>query len=137
MLYDPPMITLLTLLAATAGAPVAVPAVTPTTGPTLDYTAAKALADADEKAMPKVAANMLRNSQAGVLDRAADACRSDEKPAPFIVVLELDEKGNATRHWRNAETNLAKCMEDKLSRTPFYIPTKAPFYISFEVSFTQ
>jgi hypothetical protein len=131
------MITLLTLLAATAGAPVAVPAVTPATAPTLDYKAAKALADADEKAMPKVAANMLRNSQAGVLDRAADACRSDEKPAPFIVVLELDEKGNATRHWRNAETNLAKCMEDKLSRTPFYFPTKAPFYISFEVSFTQ
>ena len=128
------MITLLTLLAATAGAPVAVPAVTP---PTLDFKAAKALADADEKAMPKVAANMLRNSQAGVLDRAADACRSDEEPAPFIVVLELDEKGNATRHWRNAETRLAKCMEDKLSRTPFYFPTKAPFYISFEVSFTQ
>jgi hypothetical protein len=138
MLYDPPMITLLTLLAATAGAPVAAPAVTPTTAPApLDFTAAKALADADEKAMPKVAANMLRNSQAGVLDRAADACRTDEKPAPFIVVLELDEKGNATRHWRNAETNLAKCMEDKLSRTPFYFPTKAPFYISFEVSFTQ
>jgi len=134
MLYDPPMITLLTLLAAIAGAPVAAPAVTPTT---LDFKAAKALADADEKAMPKVAANMLRNSQAGVLDRAADACRSDEKPAPFIVVLELDEKGNATRHWRNAETNLAKCMEDKLSRTPFYFPTKVPFYISFEVSFTQ
>jgi len=136
MLYDPPMITLLTLLAATAGAPI-VPAVTPTTAPTLDYKAAKALADAEEKAMSKVAATMLRNSQAGVLDRAADACRSDEKPAPFIVVLELDEKGNTTRHWRNADTNLAKCMEDKLSRAPFYFPTKAPFYISFEVSFTQ
>ncbi|UHQ20637.1 hypothetical protein LVB87_05705 [Lysobacter sp. KIS68-7] len=127
------MITLLMLLAATAGAPVALP----TTAPTLDYPAAKALADADEAAMSKVASTMLRNSQSGVLDRAANACRSDEKPAPFIVVLELDASGKVTRHWRNAETNLAKCMEDKLSRAPFYIPAKAPFYISFEVSFTQ
>jgi hypothetical protein len=79
---------------------------------------------------------MLRRSQSGVLNRAADACRTDEKIEPFTVVLELDAKGNATRHWRNAETKLAKCMDDKLSRAAFYVPSKAPFYISFEVSFT-
>ena len=102
----------------------------------LDYTAAKALADRDEAAMPKVAADALRSSQAGVLDRAASACRTDEAPAPFTVVLELDDKGGVTNHWRDAETGLAKCMEEKLTRQPFYIPAKAPFYISFEVSFT-
>ena len=117
------MITTLLLLAATA-AP-------------LDYDAAKKLADRDEAAMPRINADMLRRSQSGVLDRAADACRMDEKPSPFTVVLELDAKGKVTNHWRNAETKLAKCMDDKLSRQMFYVPQTAPFYISFEVSFTQ
>lgn len=117
----------LTLFVVLAAATSAVP---------LDYTAAKALADRDEAAMPKVAADALRSSQAGVLDRAASACRTDEAPAPFTVVLELDEKGGITNHWRNAETGLARCMEEKLTRQAFYIPAKAPFYISFEVSFT-
>jgi len=117
----------LTLFAALAVATTAAP---------LDYTAAKALADQDEAAMPKVAADALRSSQAGVLDRAASACRTDEAPAPFTVVHELDAKGNITNHWRDADSGLAKCMEEKLTRQAFYIPSKAPFYISFEVSFT-
>ena len=41
-------------------------------------TAAKALADRDEAAMSKLSAGMLRRSQSGVLDRAADSCRTDE-----------------------------------------------------------
>ena len=119
------MLTTLILLAAAVSAPAQ-----------FDYAAAKALADRDEAALPKLAAQALRNSQSGVLERAADACRTDEKPAPFTVVLELDAQGNILRHWRNAETGLAKCMEDKLSRQVFYVPAKAPFYVSFEVSFT-
>jgi hypothetical protein len=118
------MITTLVLLAATAGTPA------------LDYTAAKALADRDEAAMSKLAAGMLQRSQSTVLERAADKCKTDEKPAPFTVVLELDANGKATNHWRSAETGLAKCMEEKLSTQMFYVPQKAPFYISFEVSFT-
>ena len=102
----------------------------------MDYDAAKALADRDEAAMSKLASDMLRRSQSGVLDRAAAACRTDEAIQPFTVVLELDAKGNATNHWRNADTYLAKCMEEKLSRQMFYVPSKSPFYISFEVSFT-
>jgi hypothetical protein len=107
-----------------------------TAPPALDYDAAKALADRDEAALPKLAADAMRASQSGVLSRAADACRSDEKPAPFTVVLELDAQGKPTRHWRNADTGLARCMEDKLARAAFYIPAKAPFFVSFEVSFT-
>ena len=106
-----------------------------TTAP-LDYSAAKALADRDEAAMPKIASQSLRNSQSGVLERAAAACRTDEAPEPFTVVLELDAQGGITDHWRNADTGLAKCMEEKLTRQAFYIPAKAPFYISFEVTFT-
>lgn len=124
--------SLLLSLAVGTTAPFPAPAASPAT---LDYAAAKALADRDEAAMSKLGADMLRRSQSGVLDRAADACRTDEKPAPFTVVLELDEKGNATNHWRNAETGLAKCMEGKLARSAFYVPARAPFYISFEVSF--
>ena len=129
------MITTLMFLAATAGTPLPAPTTTAVAAP-LDYDAAKALADRDEAGMAKVAADMLRRSQSGVLERAADACRSDEKPQPFTVVLELDAKGAATNHWRNADTGLAKCMEGKLARQAFYVPAKAPFYISFEVSFT-
>lgn len=126
------MITTLLLLAATATVPVP-----PVTAPgTLDYAAAKALADRDEGSLSKLAMEALRASQSGVLDRAADACRSDEQPEPFTVVLELDAKGRPVRHWRNAETGLAKCMEEKLSRQPFYIPARAPFHVSFEVTFT-
>ena len=93
------------------------------------------MADRDEAALPKVASDALRSSQAGVLDRAASACRTAEAPEPFTVVLELDDKGAITNHWRNAETGLAKCMEGKLARSAFYVPARAPFYISFEVSF--
>jgi hypothetical protein len=120
------MLTIIALAVATATA----------TAAPLDYTAAKALADRDEAALPKLGSEALRTSQSGVLERAADACRTDEKPAPFTIVLELDAKGLPTRHWRNAETGLARCMEDKLSKQAFYIPAKAPFYVSFEVSFT-
>ncbi len=134
------MITTLILLAATATTPAAPATVAPTptaTAATLDYDAAKALADRDEAGMSKLSADMLRRSQAGVLDRAADACRTDEAPKSFTVVLELDAQGRATNHWRSAETWLAKCMDEKLSRQMFYVPQKAPFYISFEVSFTK
>jgi hypothetical protein len=137
------MLTTLFLLAATAGTSLPAPATTPFAAPTaapttapLDYDAAKALADRDEAAMQKVAADMLRRSQSTVLERAADACRTDEAITPFTVVLELDAQGKVTNHWRNAETKLAKCMDDKLSRQMFYVPSKAPFYISFEVTFT-
>ncbi len=133
------MITTLLLLAATATTPAAAATTAPaaTAVATLDYDAAKALADRDEAAMPKLSAGMLRRSQAGVLDRAADSCRTDEAPKSFTVVLELDAQGRATNHWRSAETALAKCMDEKLSRQMFYVPQQAPFYISFEVSFTK
>lgn len=136
------MITTLALLAATVAAPTlpastqSAPATPAPVAASLDYDAAKALADRDEAAMPRIAADMLRRSQSGVLERAADACRTDEAIKPFTVVLELDAKGTPTGHWRNADTGLAKCMEEKLSRQMFYVPSKAPFYISFEVSFT-
>ena len=137
------MITTLALLAATVAAPT-LPASTQSATAaapapavaSMDYDAAKALADRDEADMAKLASDMLRRSQSGVLDRAAAACRTDEAIQPFTVVLELDAKGNATNHWRNADTYLAKCMEEKLSRQMFYVPSKSPFYISFEVSFT-
>jgi hypothetical protein len=134
------MITTLILLAATATTPAVPVTVAPAPAAavaTLDYDAAKALADRDEAAMSKLSADMLRRSQSGVLDRAADSCRTDEAPKTFVVVLELDAEGKVTNHWRNAETGLAKCMDDKLSRQMFYVPQKSPFYISFEVSFTK
>ena len=138
------MITTLLFLAATATTPIApttIAAATTTAPPatvaTLDYAAAKALADRDEAGMSKLSAGMLRRSQAGVLDRAADSCRTEEAPKSFTVVLELDAQGRATNHWRSEDTWLAKCMDEKLSRQMFYVPQKAPFYISFEVSFTK
>src|SRR5688572_15538306 len=109
------MIMTLLLLIATATTPVPTPAA-PTT---LDYTAAKARADRDESAMSKLALDALRAAQSGLLHRAADACRTDEKIEPFTVVLELDAKGAAVGHWRNADTGLARCMEEKLARQPF------------------
>ena len=120
------------LLAATATLPIPAPAAPEA----LDYAAAKALADRDEASLSKLAMDALRASQSGVLDRAADACRTDEKLEPFTIVLELDAKGRPVRHWRNADTGLARCMEERLSRQAFYIPARAPFHVSFEVSFT-
>ncbi|KGQ18067.1 hypothetical protein LF41_1421 [Lysobacter dokdonensis DS-58] len=132
------MITSLLLLAVTATTPAAqATTIAPAAiAAPLDYDAAKALADRDEAAMSKLSADMLRRSQSGVLERAAASCQTTEAPKSFTVVLELDAKGRVTNHWRNAETGLAKCMDDKLARQMFYVPSKAPFYISFEVSFT-
>ncbi|HVQ34115.1 MAG TPA: hypothetical protein VMS49_09265 [Lysobacter sp.] len=130
-------IALMLLLAGTQVSPAPqaqVPA--PEAPAPLDYDAAKALADRDEAALPQLGSETLRASQTRLLERATDACRTTEKPKAFTVVLELDAKGTATRHWRNAETGLARCMEDKLSRQAFYVPATAPFYVSFEVTFT-
>jgi hypothetical protein len=107
-----------------------------TTAAPIDFTAAKARADADEATLPTIGKQALVKSQGGVLERAADACRTNEPPKSFTVVLELDAAGKPVNHWRDSDTQLAQCMEEKLSRNVFYVPVKAPFYTSFEVTFT-
>ena len=123
------MLTTLLFLAATATA-------VPTTAP-IDYTAAKALADQDEASLPKLGLDTLRTAQSGVLERATLACKTDEPIKGFTVVIELDAKGKPVNHWRDSETKLAQCMEDKLTRQVFYVPPRAPFHVSFEVTFTK
>jgi len=123
------MLTTLVFLAVTA--------VAQDPAATIDYATAKALADQDEASLAKVGLDALRTAQSGVLERAADACRTDEPPKAFTVVIELDAKGKPVGHWRDADTKLAHCMEDKLARQVFYVPPRAPFHVSFEVTFTK
>jgi len=123
------MLTTLLFLAATATAvPVA---------PQVDYATAKAMADQDEASLPKLGLDTLRTAQSGVLERATLACKTDEPIKGFTVVIELDAKGKPVNHWRDADTKLAQCMEDKLARQVFYVPPRAPFHVSFEVTFTK
>jgi hypothetical protein len=125
------MLTTFLFLAATAVAQAATPA------PQVDYATAKALADKDEASLPRVGLDALRTAQSGVLNRATDACKTDETPKPFTVVIELDAKGKPVGHWRDGDSKLAQCMEDKLTRQMFYVPPRAPFHVSFEVTFTK
>jgi hypothetical protein len=119
------MLTTLVLLAAAVTAPVEI-----------DYTAAKARADAQEAALSPAMQRALRDAQRKRVDRALSVCESDGRPTPFNIVLELDAAGRTVNKWRDADTVLAKCFEAQVSAQPFFVPEQAPFYTFFEFTFT-
>jgi hypothetical protein len=119
------MLTTLILLTAAVTAPVEI-----------DYTAARARADAQEAALSPAMQRALRDAQQKRVDRALDICESDGRPKPFNIVLELDANGRTVRQWRDSDTVLAKCFEAQVSAQPFFVPEQAPFFTYFEFTFT-
>ena len=127
-----PMMLRTALCAWTMVAAVAAHAQAPT-----DYTQAKQRADADEASLPAATSQALRETQARVLqDAAAECATPNADTSPFVIVAELDTAGAVRRTWREGGTPLAICVQKQVNGKSLAPPPRAPFYTSFELSFT-
>jgi len=101
------------------------------------YAQAKAKADADEATLSSTDAKTLLEAQGVVLGEGIAACATPNPDmAPFVVVAELDSAGRIVRTWREGGTPLAICLQKQLTNRALSRPPRAPFFTSFELSFT-
>jgi len=103
-----------------------------------DYAGAKQRADADEASLPPADASAMRQAQGVVLEAAIAGCATPTPDtSPFVVVAELDATGKVVRTWREGGTPLAICVQKRINGNTLAAPPRAPFFTSFELSFTQ
>lgn len=101
------------------------------------YAQAKARADADEAALPALAASTLRAAQERLSQAAVAQCATqDPDLSAFVVVAQLDAEGRVARTWRQGDSPLAMCFEQQVAARQLPAPATAPFFVSFEMSFT-
>ncbi|UJJ52603.1 MULTISPECIES: hypothetical protein [Rhodanobacter] len=101
------------------------------------YAGAKALADRDEASVSKAQSGVLLASQGAAIDRIVPLCERAMGPAgmpPFVVVVELDAAGKIVATWREGNSDFAVCFEKQLGTLSLFVPPRAPFYTSFEMS---
>ena len=101
------------------------------------YSQAKAKADADEAALSPGDTKALLGTQGVVLGEGIAACATPNPDmAPFVVVAELDSAGRIVRTGHEGGTPLAICFQKQLANRVLSRPPRAPFFTSFELSFT-
>ncbi|PPJ44258.1 hypothetical protein C0063_12140 [Pseudoxanthomonas sp. KAs_5_3] len=66
----------------------------------------------------------------------AECATPNADTAPFVIVAELDAGGAVRRTWRDGATPLAICVQKQINHKTLAAPPRAPFYTSFELSFT-
>ena len=104
----------------------------------VDFNAAKRAADADEATLTVTQRAAIQQAQSRQLDTAVADCASpNPDTTAFVVVAELDARGKIVRTWRQGDTALAQCVERELSGRFLEPPPRAPFHVSFELSFTR
>lgn len=102
-----------------------------------EYAQAKARADADEAALPALAASTLRAAQERLSQAGVAQCATqDPDLSAFVIVAQLDAEGRVARTWRQGDSPLAACFEQQVAARQLPAPPAAPFYVSFEMSFT-
>ncbi|WP_334178840.1 hypothetical protein [Pseudoxanthomonas sp.] len=103
-----------------------------------DYTAAKQRADMDEASLSAADASAMHEAQGLALDAAATGCATPTADtSPFVVVAELDAGGKVVRTWREGSTPLAICVQKRIAASTLSAPPRAPFFTSFELSFSR
>jgi hypothetical protein len=114
-------------------------AVEPVPESQMDFTAAKAAADADEASQDEAARAAALKQQSAFLDAGVAACadaRNTARLEGFVIVVELDGSGHVVRTWRRGDSPLALCIERQARGKLMFVPPRAPFHASLEVSFT-
>ncbi|WP_440976941.1 hypothetical protein [Pseudoxanthomonas winnipegensis] len=102
-----------------------------------DIAQAKAQADRDEASLPPDLSQAMRTAQQDTLERGVAACASPKADTtPFVIVARLDARGGIARTWRKGDTPLAICLDRFLRGRVLLAPPRAPFFVSFELSFT-
>ena len=101
------------------------------------YAQAKSRADADESSLSSDASQALLASQGEILDEGVAHCATPNPDlTPFVVVVQLDERGQIVRTWREGSSPLAICVQKYLAGKALPAPLQAPFFTAFELSFT-
>jgi len=106
--------------------------------PDMDFTAAKAAADADEASLAPDARAATLDRQRAFLDAGVAACADLQSTAQlqdFVVVVRLDASGTVMRTWRRGDSPLALCIERHSRGKVMFVPPRAPFHASLEVTF--
>ena len=99
---------------------------------------AKALADANEKTLPKGVSSHLLEAQGNALGSAMGTCgRPGMDLSAFAVVLSLNADGSVAESWLKGETPLAKCVHRELAASGLSGQWPTPFYTSVELSFNE
>lgn len=103
-----------------------------------DYASAKQRADRDEDSLPAAQASAMRDAQGVALEAAIAGCATPTADtSPFVVVAELDATGKVVRTRREGGTPLAICVQKQIASSALSPPPRAPFFTSFELSFTR
>lgn len=103
-----------------------------------DFVDAKAIADADEASMDAAARAAMQAQLRAFLDAGIGQCateRTSRQLDDFVVVMRLDADGRVDRTWRRGSSPLALCVERHARGKTAFVPPRAPFHCSLEVSF--
>ena len=106
----------------------------------LEYYDARKLADADEAGVTGPARDAMLAAQRKLLDAGVVEC-SLGKPqkdfSGFTVVMALDASGRVLRTWRQGGSPLAICLQRYVRDKTVFVPPKAPFHTSLDISFSK
>jgi hypothetical protein len=131
----------LALLLALQAAPAipAVPAVPAPAAAALEYADAKRLADADERSVTGPTHDAMHAGQERLLQEGVVACAlgvPQRDFSAFTIVMQLDAEGRVAQAWRQGSSPLAICLQRYVRGKTVFVPPRAPFHASLEVSFT-
>ena len=102
------------------------------------FSDAKAQADRDEASLDPVKRAAFQQAQSRQLETSVANCADPRHDtAAFVIVVEVDARGRIVRTWRQGDTLLAQCVERELSGRFLEPPPRAPFHVSFELSFIR
>ena len=106
----------------------------------LDYSDVKPLATADEASITGAAHRAMLAAQKTLLDAGVEACALGNPQsdfAAFTIVMRLDADGRVQQTWRQGSSPLAICLQRYVREKIVFVPPKAPFYTSLDISFTK
>ena len=106
----------------------------------LEYYDARKLADADEAGVTGPARDAMLAAQRKLLDAGVVEC-SLGKPQKdfraFAIVMRLDAQGLVQQTWREGGSPLAICLQRYVRDKTVFVPPKAPFHTSLDISFSK
>ena len=106
----------------------------------LEYYDARKLADADEAGVTGPARDAMLAAQRKLLDAGVVEC-SLGKPqkdfSAFTIVMRLDAQGLVQQTWREGGSPLAICLQRYVRDKTVFVPPKAPFHTSLDISFSK
>ena len=106
----------------------------------LEYYDARKLADADEAGVTGPARDAMLAAQRKLLDAGVVEC-SLGKPqkdfSAFAIVMRLDAQGVVQQTWRQGGSPLAICLQRYLRDKTVFVPPRAPFHTTLDISFTK